>query len=72
MQQAARVSQRTAFIPPGELVEEGHRRLFTKPRGQADPGLHHGPLRLSGAMHEAEGVLQPEHIVKAFDAELRR
>ena len=47
MQQAARVSQRTAFMYLGELVEFGDtKKIFTNPDGQSDPGLHHRPLRL--------------------------
>ena len=47
MQQAARVSQKTAFFHLGELVEYGDdRQIFTNPRRQADAGLHHRPLRL--------------------------
>ena len=47
MQQAARVSQRTAFFHLGKLVEEGDTdEIFTNPQGQAHAGLHHRPLRL--------------------------
>ena len=47
MQQAARVSQRTAFFHLGELVEYGaHRGDLHEPHGRADPRLHHGSLRL--------------------------
>jgi phosphate transport system protein len=47
MQQAARVSQRTAFFHLGSLVEVGDTdQIFTNPDRQADPGLHHRPLRL--------------------------
>ena len=48
MQQAARVSQRTAFFHLGYLVEEGaHRQDFHQPSGSAHAGLHHGPYRLT-------------------------
>ena len=50
MQQAARVSQRTAFFHLGVLVEEGATRNHVHhAQGQADPGLHHRTLRLSAA-----------------------
>ena len=49
MQQAARVSQRTAFFHLGEMVEygddQGH---LHQPARAAHPGLHHRPLRLIG------------------------
>ena len=49
MQQAARVSQRTAMFHLGYLVEEGPTdKMFTNPREQAHAGLHHRPLRLRG------------------------
>ncbi len=48
MQQAARVSQRTAFMYLGELVEFGDTKIvFTNPTDTPDPGLHHRPLRLA-------------------------
>ena len=47
MQQAARVSQHTAFFHLGNLVEEGPTEaIFTNPQGPAHAGLHHRPLRL--------------------------
>jgi phosphate transport system ATP-binding protein len=46
MQQAARVSDYTAFMYLGELVEFGDTNtVFTNPK-QADRRLHHRPLRL--------------------------
>ena len=50
MQQAARVSQRTAFFHLGELVEYGKTSgdLHQSARA-AHPGLYHRPLRLIGA-----------------------
>jgi phosphate transport system ATP-binding protein len=50
MQQAARVSDYTAFMYLGELVEQGETEaLFTRPTRQADRGLHHREVRLSHA-----------------------
>ena len=48
MQQAARVSQRTAFFHLGNLVEEGaDRGDLQQPQGPAHAGLHHGTVRVS-------------------------
>ena len=48
MQQAARVSDYTAFMYLGELIEFGETsHIFTAPAPAGDAGLHHGPLRLS-------------------------
>ena len=48
MQQAARVSQRTAFFHLGKLIEHNDTDLiFTNPNSLHDPGLHHRPVRLS-------------------------
>ncbi len=48
MQQAARVSQRTAFFHLGILVEEGETNTHLhQPDGQAHAGLHHRTLRLT-------------------------
>ena len=50
MQQAARVSDFTAFMYLGELVEFGDdRQDVHHAHGQAHPGLHHRPLRLMRA-----------------------
>ena len=66
MQQAARVSQRTAFFHLGELVEYGETtEIFTNPRGDADQGLHHRPLRL-----RSDDMASTGHTIKAFDEEL--
>ena len=47
MQQAARVSDFTAFMYLGDLVEfDETGKIFTDPRRPAHAGLHHGPLRL--------------------------
>ena len=49
MQQAARVSDFTAFMYLGELIEfDTTSKIFTAPERPADPGLHHRPLRLTG------------------------
>ena len=47
MQQAARVSQRTAFFHLGVLVEYGATSRCSRPERQAHAGLHHRPLRLN-------------------------
>ena len=53
MQQAARVSDFTAFMYLGELIEfDGPSKIFTTPT-KADRGLHHRPLRLSAALATA-------------------
>ena len=50
MQQAARVSQRTAYFHLGELIEVGRDRpRVHQPAAPAHRGLHHRPLRLSVA-----------------------
>ena len=70
MQQAARVSQRTAFFHLGELVEYGKTvGDLHQPAPAAHPGLHHRPLRLIGAgcMQQASG-----HTLKAFDEDIER
>ena len=47
MQQAARVSQRTAFFHLGKLIEEGaDRGDLLQPAREADRGLHHRQDRL--------------------------
>ena len=47
MQQAARISDNTAFFLLGELVEFGKtEQMFSTPAGQAHGGLHHGEVRL--------------------------
>ena len=48
MQQAARVSQRTAFFHLGKLIEDGaHRGHLLQPAREADRGLHHRQDRLT-------------------------
>ena len=48
MQQAARVSDFTAYMYLGELVEFGATdTIFLKPEAEGNRGLHHRPLRLS-------------------------
>ncbi len=47
MQQAARVSQRTAFFHLGKLIEHGTTgRHLLQPAREADRGLHHRQDRL--------------------------
>ena len=54
MQQAARVSDRTAFMLSGELVEIAPTRaLFTAPSRSAHRGVHHGTVRMSAAVQPA-------------------
>ena len=80
MQQAARVSQRTAFFHLGNLVEMGDTEgIFTNPGTQADAGLHHRPLRLIGPQDRAPRralrvvtAEQTTHTVRSFDADLQR
>ena len=51
MQQAARVSDRTAFFWLGKLVEvNDDREDVHQPRREADRGLHHRPLRMTRAL----------------------
>ena len=48
MQQAARVSEYTAFMYLGELIEYGNTSADFHPAGKAaDPKLHHRPVRLT-------------------------
>ena len=48
MQQAARVSDYTAFMYLGELIEFGATKMiFKNPTQEADRRLHHRPLRLT-------------------------
>ena len=54
MQQAARVSQRTAFFHLGKLIEHGHDRgHLLQPAREADRGLHHRQDRLSRALRSS-------------------
>ena len=54
MQQAARISQFTAFMYLGELVEFGDdQQDLHEPEQEADAGLHHRPLRLSRTSAES-------------------
>ena len=70
MQQAARVSQRTAFFHLGNLVEEGPTELiFTDAEGAAHAGLHHRPVRLR--VGKGMNQIMTEHTLKAFDADLQ-
>ena len=50
MQQAARVSQRTAYFHLGRLVEVGPTGvIFTNPRPPADRRVYHWPFWLTGS-----------------------
>jgi phosphate transport system ATP-binding protein len=49
MQQAARVSDYTAYMYLGELIEFGETDHLHQAEEAADRGLHHRPLRLSTA-----------------------
>ena len=77
MQQAARVSQRTAFFHLGVLVEYGtDQQDVHDAERQAHPGLHHRPLRLSRragrvAAARMTAMAMNEHTAKAFDADLQ-
>jgi hypothetical protein len=77
MQQAARVSQRTAFFHLGELGRGGPPKTSSPIRGQAHPGLHHRPLRLTRARdrietHQGEDNPMTNTYVTAFDDDLKR
>ena len=66
MQQAARVSQRTAFFHLGTMVEYGDTSdIFTNPREVRTQRLYHRSLRLRSQRHMVE-----QHTVKAFDDEI--
>ena len=66
MQQAARVSQKTAFFHLGKLVESGEtEQIFTNAARRADPGLHHRPVRLRSGPGACSDK-QTEHIVKSL------
>lgn len=72
MQQAARVSQRTAYFHLGELVEVGETDRISPTRAPADRGLHQWPLRLSAPVRAmAEQAVEIEgHTSRAFDGEI--
>lgn len=64
MQQAARISDKTAFFLLGELVEMGPtERVFATPGGQTYRGLHLGPFRL-------RRFTMGTSVRKMYDAEL--
>ena len=66
MQQAARVSQRTAMFHLGYLVEEGPTDHDVHQSARAeDAGLHHRPLRLRGPQ------TWHQHIVTSFEDDLQ-
>ncbi len=59
MQQAARISQYTAFMYLGELIEFGQTdKIFMNPTERPDAGLHHRPLRLIVSRHHPP---EPHH-----------
>ena len=69
MQQAARVSEFTAFMYLGELIEfDSTSKMFTAPQRSADAGLHHRPLRVI-AMTDINPRV--DHTAKAFDTDLQ-
>ena len=71
MQQAARVSQKTAFFHLGKLIEEGEtERHLHQPAEQADPGLHHRPYRLTDEDRSPWRTALNEHIVTSYEDEL--
>ena len=52
MQQAARVSDKTAFMYLGELIEfDETNKIFTSPSRSTHPGLHHRPVRVRENKH---------------------
>ncbi len=66
MQQAARVSQKTAFFHLGNLVEYGETgQIFTNPKDPRTEVLHHRPDRLRELRMQHE-----QHIASAFDRDL--
>ena len=57
MQQAARVSDWTAFLYEGVLIEFGHtKQVFTKTRAKGNRGLHYGGVSVNGC-----GAASSEH-----------
>ena len=66
MQQAARVSQKTAFFHLGNLVEYGETPTdLHQPERPADRSLHHRPHRVRRA-----DMTSDQHILSAFDRDL--
>ncbi len=65
MQQAARVSQRTAFFHLGKLIEvEDTEKIFRSPEHEQTEAYVTG-------RYGQEGKMTEEHIVTSFDDELR-
>ena len=61
MQQAARVSDFTAFMYLGELIEfEPDAEIFTAPEGPAHAGLHHRPVRLASLQRQTISMTEDE------------
>ena len=69
MQQAARVSQRTAYFHLGDLIEVGETdRIFTNPAPQADRRLHHRAFRLVRHPQQlVDGGLGARLLIHALD-----
>ena len=63
MQQAARVSDYTAYMYLGELIEFGETdQIFMQAEEEGDRGLHHRPVRLAaraGNHHDRQASLHP-------------
>ena len=73
MQQAARVSEFTAFMYLGELIEfEFDQQNVHRAARSAYAGLHHRPLRISaGENTMTEYTTRVDHTAKAFDTDLQ-
>jgi ABC-type multidrug transport system ATPase subunit len=54
MQQAARVSDYTAFLYMGELIEYGPTDGCSRTRGGADGGVHHREIRMKHFQEELD------------------
>src|SRR5438034_832829 len=53
LQQAARVSDYTAFFYLGDLIEIGHRRAVHQTDARADRGVHYGEVRMTTVGQES-------------------
>ena len=59
MQQAARVSDKTAFFYMGQMVEYGDTKtIFISPKKRADAELYHRTFRLMGILLNFEAILK--------------
>ena len=73
MQQAARVSDFTAFLYEGSLIEFGPTAgIFTKPQREADRGLHHRPVRLKRRKTDGSPSAERDRKAEENDRSLRR